>query len=357
MTENKVYTYKEVYTANLTLYADGQVKMSGAWAHHVLGTINKMACINVANQSDLASQLAFETGAKALSPGSSLYVASECKTARDTFRNSGYSITRSPEKADAIIVPDVIASNYYTLEYNLVAYHPEKDELYLFYVEKPGYLISQLDIDDIVLLRNFLTNRGYEPLAVDRMKIKIWFIPKCDEIRNILEKNIYPNKPYIQESLVQIKASTQVSPETLVFWENINDANLLTRTICTSDCLKYPVTLLAFFKCCKLGFGTIWNASNNDFKRIMKSCGLEYYWDLDGALGSERVISPADYDMLQAYLFYKLGFSENGGFINANKFKDIPPIIAKLLRKMVAIKPMKIPVKMKLGDVEALSNS
>lgn len=356
MTETKIYTYKEVYTANLKLYADGNVQKSDVCCHHCLGTINKMACINVTNDWDLVSQLARDTEDISLSPGSSLYVASECKTARDTFRNSGYSITRSPEKADAIVVPDVNAKNYYSLEYNVVAYIPAKEELYLFHVDKPGYMITQLTENDLACLRIYLRNNGFEPLEVNREKVKVWFIPKCDEIGNILQNNKIPNKPYIQESRVQIKASTQITPETLVFWENISDRNLLIRTICTSDWMDYPITLLAFLVCFKEGVNW-YGYANNDFRRILNSIGYEGFWNPDYVFADGKSITPKDYKMLQSYIFYKLGIAENGGFINAKNFSKIHVTLRKFVNQMIAVKPMEIPVKMTLGQIAALTNN
>ena len=360
--ETKIYTYKEVYTGYLKLYADGSVQRSEReWPHHVLGTINKMACVNVTNDWDLVSMLAQDTENPTISPGSTIYVASECKTGRDTFRNSGYSITRSPDKADAIVVPDVNAKSFYSVTgLSLVAYDPEKDELHLYSVSKPGYLVSQLTDTDLVSLRKYVRDKGFEPLEVNREKITVWFIPKCDEIRDILEKRIIPNKPYIQESKVPIKASTQISPETLMFWENIDDPNLLTRTICTSDWMDYPVTLyvfLVYFKQAQNSSTNWYGYANNDFRRILKSIGYEGYVNMDWALNAERMISPKDYEMLQSYLMMHLGLDENGGFISSSAFAKIHKCLRPFLRQRVAVKPMTIPAKMRLEDLYKLATS
>lgn len=351
----KIYTYKEVYTASLTLYADGNVRIDNKFAQHVQGTINKMACVNMDNDWDLISLLAGETNNSSIAPGSSLYVASECKAARDTFRNSGYSITRSPDKADVIVVPDVKADNYYSLTYNIVGYDEENENLYLYHVEKPGYLISQLSTQDIAQIRKYLRSRGVEPCEIDRERVRIWFLPKCGEIRNILEGNTLSNIPYLQESSVPIKASTQISPETLMFWENINDANLLVRTICTSDWMDYPVTLLAFLSCFKTGINWYANA-NNDFRRILKSIGYEGYWSSDYLFTNERSITPKDYEMLQSYIIYRLGIDKNGGLVSAKSFTEIPSALRRLLLHKAALKPMTIPARMTLGQVCALAN-
>lgn len=353
-----IHTYKDVYTAVIKLYSDGSCRKQDECLWHTRDTINKMACIRTDNDWDLVSSLYEEATNTSFSPGSSLYVASECKTGRDTFRNSGYSITRSPEKADAIVVPDIRREFFYKMNCNMVAYHPEKELLYLFNIDKPGYLSSSLTENDLMSVKKYAQeNWGMEADDILRSNIDVWFLPKCDEIKDILQDNMR-NVPYIQESRVPIKASTQFSPETLVFWENIEDENLLARTICTSDWADYPVTLLAFLICFK-GGRNWYNYANGDFRRILKQIGYETYWNPDYAFqNNSRYITPKDYEMLQSYLMYKLGLDAKGGFVTAKQFEAIvPSALRGFVRRMIAVKPAIIPVKMKLNAVEEMAGS
>lgn len=350
-----IHTYKEVYTADITLYSDGSCTKKNSMKYHIRSVINKMACLVNDSPMDLCSWLYQDTHDQSFAPGSSLYVASECKTGRDTFRNSGYSITRSPNKADAIVVPDVRADYFHTYTCNMVAYDKSNENLHLFSISKPGYLLSQLTEHDLAIVRGFLRDYcNLEPDEVNRSEIKVWFLPKCQEIMDILQGRKL-NVPYIQESKVPLKTSTQITPETLVFWENISDKNLFVRTVCTSDWMDYPITLLAHLTCFYEGCN--WYAyANNDFRRILKEIGYEAYWNL-GYLFDNRSISPKDFDMLQKYLFYKMGVDENGGFINSKVFEQIPVELRRYLRRITAVKPMTIPGKMKLTAIENLSVS
>lgn len=351
-----IHTYKEVYISQIKLYTDGSCRKYNTYVYHIRDVINKMACVNVDNNWDLVSDLSEETSNTSFSPGSSLYVASECKTGRDTFRNSGYSITRSPDKADAIVVPDVRADFYHKMTCNMIAYDEKNDFLYLVGIDKPGYLVSQLTDNDLANVSTFLKNEGLTPDEIQRENITVWFVPKCDELIDVMKGQGY-NKPYIQESKVPLKTSTTISPETLVFWENIEDMNLLVRTICTSDWAKYPITTLAFLACCK-DHGNLYNYANNDFRRILKAIGYEGYGNREYWGWNNRYISPEDYDMLQAYLYYKLGLEEKGGLVSAKKFEAIiPSYLRPFLKRANVLKPMPIPAAMKLSNISSLAES
>ena len=349
-----IHTYKEAYTYKVTVYSDGSCRKDYLAMYHIREVINKMACVNIDSGENLISALYMETSDASFAPGSTLYAASECKTGRDTFRNSGYSITRSPEKADAIVVPDVRADYYHSYPCNMIGYDEENENLYLINIEKPGYLISQLTEEDMIAVKKFLAQKNIEVEDIQRSQITVWFIPKCNELRDVMQGKKLPNVPYIQESKVPIKASTTFSAETLVFWENISDRNLLLRTICTSDWAKYPITLLAFLTCFK-NEGNWYNDANQDFRRILKSIGYEHYYDVK-YIFKDRKISPEDYDMLQSYLLYKLGVEAKGGFVTAAQFeKVIPECLRKYVKRAVAVKHQSIPVTMTLQQVAGLA--
>lgn len=350
-----IHTYKEVYTSEVVIRADGSCTRKNLMKYHIRDVINKMACFFKDSPIDLCSWLYQETSYTSLAPGSCLYVASECKTGRDTFRNSGYSIKRDPDKAEAIVVPDVRSDYYHTFNCNLVAYDPKNENLHLIYLSKPGYLLSQLTENDLVNARTFLRDTwGLEPDEVTRSEITVWFIPKCQEIMDVLQDNT-KNVLYIRESKVPLSTSTKISPETLVFWENVSDNNLFVRTVCTSDWMDYPITLLVHLSCFH-GDCNWFAYANGDFRRILNEIGYKAYWNLE-YLFQGRNITPKDFDMLQKYVFYKLGVDENGGFVKTKTFEKIPYELRRYIRRMTAIRPMTIPSTMQLTAIENLATS
>lgn len=347
----RIHTYDEVFLLNLRIRGDGSIYRNDPIMYHKREVINKMACYHPYDGWDLVRELYDATDAESINPGSKVYVASECTIGRDTLRNSGYSITRDPAKADAIIVPDVKAEKYARIPCNFIA--TDSDNLYLVTVEISGYDKANLTVTDTENVKKYL--KEAMSLTVEdttETKIDVWFIPKCEELKDIMEEHIF-NVPYVQESRFPINASTTFSPETLVFWENIDDKNLLIRTICTSDWNKYPITLLVFLAAtANTDNNSNWyNSANGDFRRILQSIGYQA-WSSVGYLLEGRSISPEDYDMLQSYLYYKMGADANGGFVDAAVYnKAVPREIRPLLQRKIAVKPMHIPAKMKLSAI------
>lgn len=347
-----IHTYKEVYMDDIRLYSDGHCSPLNSYKYHIREVINKMACF--VEDGDLLSQVYEETEDTSFAPGSSLFVASECKIGRDTYRNSGYSITRDRGKANAIVVPDIKNTYFHWVNCNIVAYDEAKDELHLVSMRKSGYANDSIELEDIARVRKYLAETlNMKPDCADVANLKVWFIPKCDDLAALM-KGTGLSVPYCQESMVPIQASTQISPETLVFWENINDENLLTRTICQSDWCDYPVTLLVFLIAFKQNRNW-YNFANQDFRRILNAIGYQAYRDLRYSITNNVVISPKDYAMLQSYLFYRYGVPETGGNMMAHKFSEVPDSLESLMRRTVLVKPMTIPVEMKLGDIRQLT--
>lgn len=349
-----IHTYKELYYLTVHIDGEGRCRRDDPMKYHIRDVINKMACYSTESCYDLVSVLYHQTESGSIPHGGKLFVSSCCKTGRDTFRNSGYSITRSPDNADAIVIPDVRGSFYLKLGCNFVAKDEKNDELFLVTVDKPAYGKAELDDREIDAVRLYLkTALALEVDEVDNTDIKVVFIPKCDEIVDVLKNNTL-NKPYIQESKVQIHPSTTISPETLLFWENIDDPNLLVRTICTSDWNKYPMTILALLYGKPNGSSNWFNHANGDFRRILNAIGYKSYSSFQYA-ANDKFISPEDFKMLQGYMYLKLGIDGNGGFVGTKTYNSVVPSgVDALLQKKVVLKPLEIPTSMKLSDIKAI---
>ena len=353
--ETKIHTYKEVYISHVVIKANGTCEKYPGYMYHRREVINKMACYHPYECQKLPTELYWWTDTRAdnnVCPPARLFVSSKCATGRDTFRNSGYEIKLDPGKADAVIVPDVMPERYHNMECNLVAKDEENDELYLISIEKSGYSSNSLDMNDIDMVRTFLTNAYHLTVDDTRLiKLNVWFIPKCDELKDIMQ-NTALNIPYIQESKLAVKASTNICPETLVFWENIDNKNLLVRTICTSDWQQYPITLLIFLDTIVDSRRYNWyNYANNDFRRILQQIGYRDYCTIENTLDG-KWISEKDYAMLQSYIYYKMGVDENnGGFVNPSVWDKLPDVMKRLVQRKVAVKPFTPPTGMRIAEL------
>lgn len=356
---------------DLTVYGNGACNKDYCYEYRTRDTINKMACYFPDKKDHLVCALAYDTSAgsylqNTIKSATKLFVASECKTGRDTFRNSNYSITRDKTKADIIVVPDIIPRSYLSLDCNLVAHDEKEEKLYLVTITKYGFEYG-MDIkkDEIEIAKSFIESSM--KLTVDDSalnKLKVWFLPKCEEVVDILSNNKL-NVPYIQESKVPINPSTIISPETLVLWENIEDENLLVRTICTSDWQKYPVTLLALLFAFRNK--TNWyNVATGDFRRILKAIGYEYDWrehwryeedDSDALrIFKNKRFTMDDYGMFQKYIYCRFGVDENGGFISGNQWESLPRCIRILLPRRIAVKRISLPAAMTCDELINLAS-
>ncbi|MBO7070402.1 MAG: hypothetical protein J6W09_03825, partial [Bacteroidales bacterium] len=106
-----------------------------------------------------------------------------------------------------------------------------------------------------------------------------------------------------------------------------------------------------------------YNPATGDFRRILKAIGYEYSYYYYGDekklefLGGKN-ISQKDYEMLQSYILYKLGLEAKGGFVSAAQFeKVVPEVLKKLMRRAIALKPLDIPVRMKIGQIANLAGA
>ena len=354
-----VHTYKEAHIINVYLGYKGDCQIKSEYKKHTREVINKMACYYPYSENNLVSDLYDLTRPRSFPPGAKLYVASECKTQRDIFRNSGYSIKLKPDDADAIIVPDVIPERYYKRTCNIVAMDQNEEFLFLIDIQKPGYSIGVNITDaDVNIVKNYLMAlRNYKFDNTSLANLRVWFIPKCEELKEVMkEEQSFPDLPYVQEHLVPIKPSTKISPETLVYWKNIaaQDQELLARTICTSDWRKYPFTLLAFLKMTVKE--KAWNLiGNGDFRNILVNIGYSQYGSIQNDL-DKRTVSPADYEMFQSYLYYLIGIDpEKGGIVDLRTlFSVVDSDIVWYLQRRMAFKPLHLSGLMNATNLKEL---
>ena len=354
-----IHEYEELRTASVKVHQDGTCDRFVSYKDNRRVVKNKMACYYPSSGNNLLRDFG-ETVLNNQAPKNArLFVSSECKTGRDTFRNSGYTITIDKTRADAIVIPD-IRPDASTRTCNMVARNQNGDKLYLINVEKWGF--TPLDNRDLEIAKNFFEDEM--ELIVDDTpvyEITITFISKCPEWKDVLTNNML-NVPYIEESRVNIVASTNVCPETLVFWENINDANLFVRMICTSDWAKYPITILTLLvlkdvpKKPGQRESTWCSYSNADFSRVLHNVGYQDYYSTYNDKTQidylrNKMISKEDYEMLQAYIYYKLGIGPEGGLAKFSEWEKLPSCLKRLFQRRIALKPISLPMDMGCGNI------
>ncbi len=363
MEKTITYNYNGLRVVTLTVYGNGACDRSYCYEHRTRETINKIACYYPDSKNNFISELSFDTRAISITPKSRLFVAGECKVSRDTLRNSGYSIVRDKNKADIIVVPDIIPHQYEYKDCNMVAINDEKKIMYIVTIVKYGYGEGEeIGDNELQVAKNFLESSMKLTVFPNSVpNLRIWFLPKCEELTELMTgKNL--NVPYVQGSKVPIVASTKISPETLVLWENIEDKNLFVRTICTSNWTEYPITILTLVAGIRNDVNW-YNFATEDFRRILKSIDYNYNaynpWyssDEARALGflQGKQISTKDYDMLQRYIYCRFGVDENGGLLTPAQWESLPFCIRNIMSRRISVKPFTLPTKMTCQDLIAV---
>ena len=333
--------YKDIFDGCLKIDDyNNRVSLSGCGGLR-RETKNKYACYSdTEDDPPIVSKLYYSSKISHVALGGKLYVSSKARISRDTLRNSGYQIVRSPESADYIVIPDVLRDFYAELKYNILGYQETADTLYALQWKKHPYSKTKsITEQDIESVESYLQVRGIDILDMSNEEKSVTFLPKVEEFFSLLN-NEFPQKRYIQESMVPVDCPTDINIETLSIWKRMKDLDMLAKAICTSNWQQYPFTVLALLH--------IEKETNNmriyggmDFKRILDNLHYDYYESLDSIMKGET-IAPEDWNMWQSFLFHELGLPETGGLLSEEEFNKIPSFDQDLLRKRIAIAPMKL---------------
>ena len=304
-------------------------------------TKNKYACYSdIDDDPPIVSKLHYSSKISRVTLGAKLYVSSRARISRDTLRNSGYQIVRSPEPADYIVIPDVLGDYYAELKYNILGYQKTADTLYALQWKKHPYSKTKsITEQDIESVEEYLQMRGIDILDMTNEEKSVTFLPKVEEFFSLLNNEL-PQKRYVQESMVPVDCPTDINVETLSIWKRMKDLYVLAKAICTSNWQQYPFTVLAFL-CIEKENDNMRGYGGMDFKRILDNLHYGYYESLDTIMEG-ITIAPEDWNMWQSFIFHELGLPETGGLLREKEFNKISSFDQDLLRKRIAIAPLKL---------------
>lgn len=276
------------------------------------------------------------------SAGDKIYISKSSKISRDALRNSGYTITLSPEKANYILIPDfneavtkkgdfiVYDKKENILDFFYIAYHNRSE--YFKGLEKiiGDWLRKRYPPDDVEIWYNTLSDENA------LTETSVHFFPNCEEYKELLLNTEVQGVSYIWDVDIPMAGSVQINPETLLVWEKMEDMKMLEKQLVNSDWQKYPVTVLIALTTMH-SYG-LYGEFGPQGKTVLNS--LKY---TQGTWGRDRLsITPEDYDMFQKWAFSYFGCSENGGYVEERKFRMIPEYYRSLLKSRIAVLPFKI---------------
>lgn len=267
-------------------------------------------------------------------PGDTLYINSECKISRDVIRQTGYKITINKEKADYVVIP--YKHNYTSYAFDILA--NKGDDIFLFQSRKKGFRTLSINKGDI---KKQLEDMGYTDVVFfdEVVGSECYFIPKFDVYEDIIA-NGANGVNYIYQKDLRVKPSVELSVETLNVWKNITDDNIKAKLLATSDCTKYPLTLLYFIH--TYWWRYIYGISDAHVKRILDIIGYDESQSLTSNMFCRRVVQPDDWNMLTNLILDKVGASEEGGFIADKTFYELDEIERNVLRYRMCVAPFYI---------------
>lgn len=284
--------------------------------------------------------------------GKTLYISPKSKMPRDLVRNSNYKITYSKDKADYIVIPKPDNNNA-DYEPTIVVHDTSTNIVYMLHKYSYGCNDSALTID---LILNMLAKEiGQSDLSVFKHfergnfeRLSCWLIKDIEEYEDILKGND-PNK-YILDCDLPLTPTNVVSVETLDLWRRLaqSDENLLEKSVINSDAAKYPFTIYNFFNFDK---ELRYRYYGSQLRWYLKNIDITETWDPD------RAIQPEDLALIQDYIFNLLGVDGNCGYVQPNKFQDLPYEFQNLIRSRLAVSKMPIERPMSYSETVKAENN
>jgi hypothetical protein len=277
----------------------------------------------IANPADSADMLnSYERIASSKFPF--VYVSPECRTSRDTLRNSGFHIVRNMDNASFVLLPDMKELASFSFNVGIVT---PMERIYLFTLSNELY--ENLKPEDYNVILDNIHNMKFSSWQKSDLQFineadlhtqDMYSIFKCPDYKLLWEKSDTDRK-FGFEKDVALVPSIEVTPELFSVWSKCKDYHVVACALAQCDYNKYPITLAYYLwqhKC------NIRHYVNDSQKYILKQIGFFDLCDKGGTYN--RVVEPDDWNMLQKCKLYDLGLPETGGLIKGHSanVSDIP---------------------------------
>ena len=301
----------------------------------------------------------YDTGcAYTVSEGDTIFVTPDCKTPRDLFRNSGYKLTRDPEKAKSIVFPKIFPNKIVAFRYNILCKDKNDDRLHICTVRTSANSNSYWPYgnNDYDRIKAYFAATGfdmeyYTPVIDEYEQNYVELIPDYPVFKEMIDAGTNNLRKYICEDVIRITPSTNISVETLMLWKNMGDG-IFQKALQTSDWREYPLTVLAFlygedkYSSCY---------SDRGYQLICNQVGLEISRSSGKLMQTFSVVTPKDWNMLQDWILFRFGLSEKGGFVNPKfdngAFKRYKPFI----RSAFCVSPLRVTANVDARNLVSLN--
>ena len=333
--------YKDVFLGTIYIDIDGSIVQSRPftklnWAD-VKGKTAYYSPDFYYDKKDLLSFIRWKTRGNRADYNRSdpvkLFISPKCKMPRDLYRNSGYKIVLDKDKADFIIIPEMLQMPDASSMWGNIAFMDSSGSLYVADIQKYGVASYCPSPEEIEQIREYLCSLFIfkTSLFLSQTKKIILFCSKCQEYEDILTGNTRNSNGkeyvYVSESNVILKHVHDINLTTLKVWSAMS-IDLLAKELLLSNYKEYPFTITAFLNAEHPAF-----SYSSDGSKILSIMGL------DGRLSNMQNITKKDYDMLISYVLDSCGLPPTGGYMTLDKFENMSSKVSQFLRKRVYVRP------------------
>lgn len=268
--------------------------------------------------------------------GKTLYVCPQSKIPRDLLRSSDYKITYSKEKADYIIIPKPEECGmFWTV--NMIARDINTNRIFMCNINNNSsnyYPAAEEYLKKIAEVYNIdIASLEYACRDVISNTFRVYPFQDIPEYIEIINGTLsYPK--YILDCNLPIIPANKIDVEVLDLWSRLakSDENMFQKSVLNSNVRDYPYTFYVFMRCEP---NTRWT-NYPQLNWLFKSMGIDYRSD-----PFTGYIEPADMEMLNKWITYKLGIPEEGGYILSTTKKANSDYL-QYVQKRLAVKPIKI---------------
>ena len=335
--------YRNILIGTINFTSSGQIRTNLA-NYRTRAIKNRMACFCTTSPNErlFASKQLDGWQDFYTDKGDKLFIAPQCRIARDLFRNSGYKITRDRENADRVVIPALPIEKQF-LYFDVVMYDTESSSLYLLTVNRNEEYrrnlgtFSENDFQNVKFYFDNNFNFGNIQWFQDNFcdKAICEFLPQYEDYKSILTGQL--SKDYVFEQNVEVDCPIEINLDTLHVWKYCKDEEILAKAICNSNWKDYPALLCVFLeeKCPHIEY-----FGGRNTKLVLDQIGYDRNMNLDSML-ADRTIEPKDWNLLQDYIMDELGVSESGGYIDRESANENKQCL-KLVRDRRVVAPLKI---------------
>ena len=272
-----------------------------------------------------------------------LYIEPKARIYRDLLRNSGFKITRSPEKADVIVIPEPDEYDFYCTTYDFIAYNCSTSSLYAFDLQRRWNESIEITEEKIDAIKNKLTSvfGELEFFYLSQLqKINLSFIPPVESYFDIIESE--GNNKYVSDIAIEYEPTNEVNVETLEVWSRISDEDIFAKCLVGSDWKKYPYTLKCFLE-------AEYPYRFREDRITSRNLKMVVHYINESPNNS---ISAEDWNMLQSWVMHKLGIENcDKAWVNYETYDSLDSVYKNVIRAKMAVSPVLISESMSRNNI------